>query len=101
VNCFTGPNEIEVTVNRIFEATYDPVLMKTAEERQKAALAALKRERDGSAAVSALKTLGEKAKDETVNLMPFICDCVENDATLQEICDVMRDVFGIAEPMKL
>ena len=101
VNSFTGPNEIEVSVNRVFEATYDPALMKTAEERQKAALAAFRRGRDGSAAASALKTLKEKAKDETANLMPPICDCVERDATLQEICDVMRDVFGEAEPMKL
>jgi len=33
--------------------------------------------------------------------MPALCDCVENDATLQEICDVLREVFGEAQPIKL
>jgi len=32
VNCFTGEHEIDVSINRVVEATYDPELMKTAEE---------------------------------------------------------------------
>ncbi|HOJ13525.1 MAG TPA: methylmalonyl-CoA mutase family protein, partial [Deltaproteobacteria bacterium] len=79
VNCFTGENEIEIMVNRVVEATYDPELMETAEERQKASLAALRRERDGRAVLSSLKALEAKAKDEKENLMPVICECVEND----------------------
>jgi methylmalonyl-CoA mutase N-terminal domain/subunit len=42
-----------------------------------------------------------QAEDKDKNLMPAICECVENDATLQEICDVLREVFGEAQPMKL
>lgn len=101
VNCFTGQAEIEISVNRAVEATYDPELMKTAEERQKADLKAFKRERNGKAVLSALKTLADKASDDGVNLMPHIIGCVENDCTLQEICDTLRGVFGEAKPMKL
>ncbi|MEW6077313.1 MAG: methylmalonyl-CoA mutase family protein [Thermodesulfobacteriota bacterium] len=101
VNCFTGENEITVNVNREVEATYDPELMKTAEERQKKALAQLKKERNDAAVSAALAVLKSHAADPAVNLMPDICDCVEQEATLQEICDVLRDVFGEAEPVKL
>ncbi len=101
VNCFTGEHEIDVSINRVVEATYDPQLMKTAEERQKANLARLKRERNGTAVVSSLRSLKVQAEDKDKNLMPIICECVENDATLQEICDVLREVFGEAQPMKL
>ena len=34
---------------------------------------------------------GATGKD---NLMPFLLDAVRADATLGEICDVMRDVWG-------
>lgn len=101
VNCFTGEHEIDVSINRCVEATYDPELMKTAEERQKENLARLKRERNGTAVLASLKNLKVQAEDENKNLMPTICECVENDATLQEICDVLREVFGEAQPMKL
>ncbi|HQI80217.1 MAG TPA: methylmalonyl-CoA mutase family protein [Deltaproteobacteria bacterium] len=101
VNCFTGANEIDVSINRVVEATYDPELMKTAEERQKASLARLKRERDGRAVTTSLNNLKGHARDHDRNLMPAICECVENDATLQEICDVLREVFGEAQPVKL
>lgn len=101
VNCFTGEHEIDVSINRLVEATYDPELMKTAEERQKANLARLKRERNGTAVVTSLRSLKVQAEDKDKNLMPAICECVENDATLQEISDVLREVFGEAQPMKL
>ncbi|MCK7509431.1 MAG: methylmalonyl-CoA mutase family protein [Desulfobacterales bacterium] len=101
VNCFTEATEIEVSVNRMVEATYDPGLMKTAEERQKKNLARFKRERHGKAVLTTLKNLKSQAADKDKNLMPAICECVENDATLQEICDVLREVFGEAQPIKL
>ncbi|MBN2283581.1 MAG: methylmalonyl-CoA mutase [Deltaproteobacteria bacterium] len=101
VNCFTGETEMEVTVNRMMEATYDPGLMRTAEERQKAALEQLKRERNDRAVSNSLKMLEKKAEDVGENVMPAVCECVENEATLQEICDVLRGVFGQAEPIKL
>jgi methylmalonyl-CoA mutase N-terminal domain/subunit len=101
VNCFNSENEIDVTINRIVEPTYDLELMETAETRQKEKLAKLKRERDNTTVLSLLNTLRDHARDETINLMPDICECVKNDVTLQEICDVFRDVFGEAQPVKL
>ncbi|MEW6439322.1 MAG: methylmalonyl-CoA mutase family protein [bacterium] len=101
VNCFSGENEIEVGVNRLVEDPYDPELMRTAEERQKANLARLKRERDGKAVSCALAGLKQHAKDESANLMPDIFECVKREATLQEVCDVLRDVFGEAQAVTI
>lgn len=101
VNSFTGENELEVRVNRDVEATYDPELMKTAEERQKKNLAELKRTRDDKGVTSCLNTLREHAKDASRNLMPDMVECVTNDCTLQEICDVLRDVFGEYRQVKI
>jgi methylmalonyl-CoA mutase N-terminal domain/subunit len=101
VNCFVDAHEIDVSINRVVEASYDPKLMKTAEERQKANLARLKRERHGKAVLASLKNLKSQAQDTDKNLMPAICESVESDATLQEICDVLREVFGEAQPNKL
>jgi methylmalonyl-CoA mutase N-terminal domain/subunit len=41
----------------------------------------------------ALARLGAAAQTDD-NLMPFILDAVERYATLGEICNVMRQVFG-------
>ncbi len=101
VNCFTDENEVEVTVNRAVEDTYDEALLASAEERQRANLARLKMERDGSAVGKTLSSLEEHAGDESVNLMPHILECVKAEATLQEICDVLRGVFGEAQPVKI
>lgn len=100
VNCFKE-KEIDVSINRKVEASYDPELMKTAEERQKVKLADLKGKRDNKAVLSLLSTLKDHARNDSVNLMADICDCVENNATLQEICDVLRDVFGEFNQAKL
>ncbi|GAB6162928.1 methylmalonyl-CoA mutase family protein [Desulfothermus naphthae] len=97
VNCFTGPHEIEVTTNRSVPEVYPAELMATAEERKKDALARLKKERDNEAVSRTLKALEKAAKNEDENLMPYIIDCVKTYATLQEICDVLRSVFGVAE----
>jgi methylmalonyl-CoA mutase N-terminal domain/subunit len=101
VNCYTGKNEIEVMVNRVVEDTYDPNLLRTAEERQRKNLEAVKRERGSRAVSNALHELKRKARDESANLMPAICGCVEAEVTLQEICDVLREVFGEARPVKI
>jgi len=101
VNCFKDENEISVNVNREVEATYDPELMKSAEKRQKAKLSELKRKRDNKTVSSRLSSLKEHAKDESANLMPDICDCMKNDVSLQEVCDVLREVFGEFQQTKL
>jgi methylmalonyl-CoA mutase N-terminal domain/subunit len=47
--------------------------------------------------LNALRTAAE-GKD---NLMPFIFDAVKSYATLGEICDAMRDVFGTYEEVAI
>lgn len=51
-------------------------------------------ERDNAAVEKALAALKKGAKDENVNLMPLILDAVRTYATLGEICNVLREVFG-------
>jgi methylmalonyl-CoA mutase N-terminal domain/subunit len=53
----------------------------------------LKAARDNTAVAQALSNLDAAAKSDS-NLMPFILNAVENYATLGEIADVMRGVFG-------
>jgi methylmalonyl-CoA mutase N-terminal domain/subunit len=101
VNCFTGEKELEVSVQRAVEELYDPGQMATAEERQCAKLAQLRRERDGKAVSRSLAALEASARDEDENLMSDLIECVKSEATIQEICDVLRSVFGEAEPAKL
>ena len=64
-------------------------------------LAELQREREGKAVSRALGALETSARDEGANLMSDLIDCVKSEATIQEICDVLRGVFGEAEPVKL
>jgi len=101
VNCFTGGNEINVSINANVEATYDPELMATAEERQKKLLTQIKNKRDAKDVSAALANLKKNAANERINLMPDIVECVRHYASLQEICDALRDVFGEAKMTKI
>jgi methylmalonyl-CoA mutase, N-terminal domain len=67
------------------------------EEKQRARLARVRAERSSSAADSALKRVESAARDGG-NLMPPIVDAVRNYATLGEISDAMRRVFGEYRP---
>ena len=62
-------------------------------EEQAESLKKLKSERDGSKVDSALSEL-KAAAQSSENLMPPILDAVRAYATLGEICDVLRGVFG-------
>ena len=53
----------------------------------------LRAERDGRRAAEALKAIVETARGEG-NLIPRILEAVESLATLGEISDAMREVFG-------
>jgi methylmalonyl-CoA mutase N-terminal domain/subunit len=61
--------------------------------RQVEELKKLKEERDNNKVKDNLKSLEKAAKTDT-NLMPLILDCVKSYATLGEICDVLRSIFG-------
>ncbi len=67
----------------------DPEVAK----RQKERLTRVKQERDGDAVGAALKKL-EGAARGTENTMPAFLECVAAYATIGEICDVLRGVFG-------
>ncbi|MCG6879323.1 MAG: methylmalonyl-CoA mutase family protein [Deltaproteobacteria bacterium] len=53
----------------------------------------LKRDRDGSAVKTSLQAL-EKAAREKKNVMPYLVDCCKNYATVGEMADIFRQVFG-------
>jgi methylmalonyl-CoA mutase N-terminal domain/subunit len=63
-------------------------------ERQKAKVNAMKEKRDNEAVKAALADLKKACQDENENLMPHILAAVKTYATLGEICNVMREVFG-------
>jgi methylmalonyl-CoA mutase N-terminal domain/subunit len=62
-------------------------------EMQAKKLAGLRAKRDNGKVKAALDALRAAAKGEG-NLMPPILDAVRTYATLGEVCDVLRDVFG-------
>lgn len=63
------------------------------ERYQREKLSKVKNERDGGRAKEALVAL-KKAAQGTNNLMPFIVEAVKSYATLGEISDTLREVFG-------
>jgi methylmalonyl-CoA mutase N-terminal domain/subunit len=67
---------------------------ETVERAQAGRLAALRKERDGALVQRRLDALRTAAKDERQNLVPLILDAVKSLATLGEISDALRDVFG-------
>ncbi len=64
------------------------------ERKQNARLAELRQTRDNERVGATLSALREAANG-TANTMPFILDAVKAYATLQEITDVFREVFGV------
>jgi methylmalonyl-CoA mutase N-terminal domain/subunit len=53
----------------------------------------LKKDRDNKAVNDALKGL-EKAAREEKNVMPYLLECCKSYATVGEMSNVFRDVFG-------
>ena len=62
--------------------------------RQLKNLAKVKKGRDDNRVQSTLKALEKAAKDEKENLIPYLLDCVKTYATVGEMCNVLRDIFG-------
>lgn len=63
------------------------------EQEQVESLTRLKKERDNEAVRSSLNRL-KNAAQGTDNLMPVILEAVKSYATLGEICNILREVFG-------
>ena len=70
----------------------------TAAAEQVERLRTLKRERDNMAVQISLARLADAARSEGANTIPPMMECVERYATLGEVCEVLRQVFGEYEP---
>jgi methylmalonyl-CoA mutase N-terminal domain/subunit len=88
---------VVVGVNRFCssDAMKPPILTvdASAESARREKLAALRRRRDARAVEAALALVGDAARTDA-NLMPPILSAVEAQATLGEIADRLRAVFG-------
>jgi methylmalonyl-CoA mutase N-terminal domain/subunit len=73
---------------------------ETVAHRQAERLAKLRADRSSDEVARRLAAL-RKAAEGTENLMPFIFEAVKAYATLGEICDAMRDVFGTYEEVAI
>jgi len=88
---------VVVGVNKFISSTpkiegltrFDPEKERTQKER----LAAVRQNRDNALCKAALAALAEVARSND-NTMPAILECVEAYASIGEICDVLRSVFG-------
>ncbi|HOG07516.1 MAG TPA: methylmalonyl-CoA mutase family protein [Syntrophales bacterium] len=66
---------------------------EAVEKQQVARLAAVRRKRDGNAVRRSLDDV-RRACRQGDNVMPYCIEAVKNLASVQEICDVYREVYG-------
>jgi methylmalonyl-CoA mutase N-terminal domain/subunit len=92
--------KVIVGVNEFVSEEKRPIEILQIDEgvarHQREGLAALKMSRDKARVQSSLEALGSAAGSDQ-NLMPFILECVRAYATVGEMCDVLRKVFGTYE----
>jgi len=86
VNRYEDPDEKEIEILAIDEAL---------ERRQIERVQALRGRRDSAAAEQAIARLKREAARDDVNLMPAIIDASKAYVTMGEMCDALRDVWGI------
>jgi methylmalonyl-CoA mutase N-terminal domain/subunit len=84
VNEFEVDEEPDVDIEEVTDAE---------QENQIDRLETVRDERDDDAVEESLAAIREAADGEE-NLMPYLIDAVKAYATVGEICDAMRDVFG-------
>jgi methylmalonyl-CoA mutase N-terminal domain/subunit len=89
-------DRVVVGVNR-FQSDDQPIELlqidETSAAHQTAKLAALRKRRDNSKVRATLDAL-RRAAEGTDNTMPYLLDAVRAYATIGEICDALRGVFG-------
>jgi methylmalonyl-CoA mutase N-terminal domain/subunit len=86
-----GVNRYESDEAHIDILRIDPVL----EQKQIERVRAVRARRDAAAGEAALGALKEAASRDGVNLMPLIIDASRAYATMGEMCDALRDVWGV------
>ena len=88
-----GVNEFEVEN----EPPLDVLLIdESVAEKQVAQLRKLRESRDNERVRTTLEALGQAARNDAA-MMPPILDCVRAYATLGEMCDTLREVYGVYE----
>ena len=95
VNKYTEEDEIEVMTPRT--SPYKAERREDAEARQIRNLQKIKKQRDNRRVKACLEKIENAARDEKANLIPLFIDAVKEYATIGEICDVLRGVFGEAQ----
>src|SRR5713226_4998711 len=90
--------KVVVGVNAFQMETEDPFdilyIDESANDYQLEQLRAVKARRDGQKVTDTLQALRNATADPTANTMPFILDAVRAYATVGEISDALREVFG-------
>jgi methylmalonyl-CoA mutase N-terminal domain/subunit len=86
VNRYEVEGDTSVEILRI-----DPAL----EQKQIERVQGLRARRDSAAVEAALTSLKEAAARDDVNLMPMIVDASRAYVTMGEMCDALRDVWGV------
>jgi methylmalonyl-CoA mutase N-terminal domain/subunit len=93
--------QVIVGVNRFQTAASEhPTILRVPPEvleRQKSSLAQVRRDRNGDQTDRALRRL-RRAAGGSENLMPHLLEAVKAYATIGEICDTLRAVFGAYRP---
>jgi len=85
VNAYLSKEESSCSILKV-----DPNL----EKEQKLRLEKFRKKRDARKTMKSLSVLESIARESQENLIPFILECVESNATLGEISDTLRNVFG-------
>jgi methylmalonyl-CoA mutase, N-terminal domain len=86
VNRYLLDDEEQIPILKI-----DPAL----ETKQIERLSAVRAKRDAAAVEARLGALKEAAARDGVNLMPLIVDAARDYVTLGEMCDALREVWGV------
>jgi len=90
-------DKVMVGVNKYTESDEKPLdvlyIDKSYEDRQKKLVQAVKKRRDAKKVEQCLSAL-KKVCEGTENTMPYILDAAKAHCSVEEICAVMKKVFG-------
>jgi methylmalonyl-CoA mutase N-terminal domain/subunit len=90
--------EIMVGVNKYAEENEPPIkilrISKKAQLSQRKRLSDVLASRDQDKVRRSLERLEDAMKDESINLMPYMIDAVESYATIEEISNIGRRLYG-------
>jgi len=89
VNEFVSGEKVPIKILRI-----NPEIEKMLVKR----INHIRKQRNQTRVKEAINKLQDAAEKENVNLMPFVIEAVKEYATLGEICNTLREVFGEYKP---